>query len=94
MKKQPSPRTKTSSSVGDVLDLARALRREGFVVTQLAVGDASVTLEPVIAPMPSKRTARADAGGVVSEYGGQAIEKLLGEHDDGDADDYVPAVKA
>jgi hypothetical protein len=73
-----------------VLELARTLRSEGFVVTEIRAGDFAVSLEPVIVPQQSKpRTAKADVGGVLAEYGGPAIEKLLE-----DGDDYVPALKS
>jgi hypothetical protein len=63
-------------------------------VTHHSVGDVSITLEPVVAAAPNQRArTKADVGGVLSEYGGAAIEKLLNDSDDTD-DDYVVAVKA
>lgn len=86
---------KTSSSVGDALELARALRRDGFVATQVQVGDVSITLEPIVAPVPSTRArGKADAQGVVDEYGGAAVAKLLGDAEDAGDDEYAPAIKA
>lgn len=65
------------------------------MATHVTVGDVSIELAPVMTtPNLSKRGA-ADARGVVDEYGGAAIAKVLGDTDDGGGDDeYVTAVKA
>lgn len=80
------------SSVGDALELARTLRREGFVATHIEVGDVKIELAPVMT-QPTASRGKADAQGVLDEYGGAAIAKILGETtDDGGDDEYVTAV--
>jgi hypothetical protein len=52
-----------------------------------------IELAVTLAPMPARTGKPAARNDVVSEYGGAAVEKLLAEQD-GDDDEYVPAVKA
>ncbi len=79
-----------AGDAGSALDLIRALRSEGIGVAQVRVGTVHIELATVIAaPAPSR--AHVGPRGVIAEYGGAAVEKLLAEGGD---DDLVPAVKA
>jgi hypothetical protein len=77
-----------------VLELVRALRRDGFVTTHVTVGDVSIELAPVVTAPASSARGKADVRGVVDEYGGAALAKVLGETDDGSDDEWQTAVKA
>jgi len=63
------------------------------VATHITVGDVSLELAPLVTASSAPSRGAADARGVVDEYGGAAIAKVLGDDDGGD-DDYVTAVKA
>lgn len=90
MKTRRSTLTKTTSTLGGDAGVVRSLvewaRAEGLQLTSVTVGAVRVDLVPKLAPSTFTLPDAADGANTYREYGGAALDELMGKGDD-DGDD-------